>query len=167
MSRCVVWDVLISPLSLSLHSSGWGGKQSVPSPVAHNGEEFLASNRLAAGGRTNHFCSVSCEIKRLLIVFINQLDHQRWSEVQNLELETKFVTKSDRREERCSNYGDSSLSLSRWMPTCLNSAENSGKQSFHQRGNFTRERPNYNQLMILQPINLTASQPDLSTKMAN
>ena len=47
------------------------------SPVVHNGKEFWASNVLAPGGRTNHFCSVSCEIKRLLIVFKNQFDHQR------------------------------------------------------------------------------------------
>ena len=135
MSRCVVWDVLISPLSLSLHSSGWGGKQSVPSPVAHNGEEFLASNRLAAGGRTNHFCSVSCEIKRLLIVFINQYDQS--SAVENLELHqilgqnwtgvksgavimaTSFVTEVW------------SLKSSILMSTCLNPAQHSRKPAFH------------------------------------
>ena len=42
------------------------------------------SNVLAPGGQANHFCSVSCEIKRLLIVFINQYDQS--SAVENLEL---------------------------------------------------------------------------------
>ena len=126
-------------------------------PVVHNGKEFWASNVLARGGRTNHFCSVSCEIKRLLIVFINQFDHQRWSAVQQFR-RPNFVTKLDSREERCSNYGDSCLSL--WGPTCLNSAGNSCK---FQEGSFTRARitANYDEL---QPINLgcdPASQPAL------
>ena len=127
--------------------------------VVHNGKEFWASNVLARGGRTNHFCSVSCEIKRLLIVFINQFDHQRWSAVQQFR-RPNFVTKLDSREERCSNYGDSCLSL--WMSTCLNSAGNSCKWSI-QEGSFTRPRitANYDKL---QPINLScdpASQPAL------
>ena len=47
------------------------------------------SNVLAPSVRTNHFCSVSCEIKRLLIVFINQYDQQAVINSDQLEIWSK------------------------------------------------------------------------------
>lgn len=74
MSNVRCFDISIVP-QCSVDGPG-RGKQS-PAHWLTMEKNFRHPTVLAEGSRTNHFCSVSCEIKRLLIVFINQFDHQR------------------------------------------------------------------------------------------
>ena len=98
-----MWGVLISPLYVSAHCSG-RGKQSPDEPSGSQWKRILGIQRFSPG-RPNQsflFCflwnktSAYCFYKSIRSVISS------WKS----GAPPNFGTKLDRREERCSNYGD-------------------------------------------------------------